>query len=326
MTGTPGTRKRRHSPLRRLLRALAWMAALGLFGTAMVGAYLFGYNLNAPAVPATQDNDGTAPATAPDAAVSGRVNILLLGIDAREEGERTRSDTIILVSIDPRTKDVSMLSIPRDSRVEIPGHGVDKINHAHAFGGVELAMRTVTHNFGVPVHHWARIDMPGFLKLIDVLGPVTVHVPYDLRLRDGRRLEAGPHQMDSELALAYLRERYNDRSGDFGRADRQQQFLIDVAKQLKSNMSLLDVPRALPIVSRYVETDMGIRDAVALAWLAWGTDLDGVKRDMVKGRGVMINGIYYYEIDWEETNKVLADLGIKPTSGQHAATPDIRRP
>ncbi|PZN13081.1 MAG: LytR family transcriptional regulator [Bacillota bacterium] len=319
MTGNPGRRKRRVGLLRRLLRALAWVAAMGALGVATVAAYLLGYTWAAPETPAAGDGT-TQPASGPDLAGSGRVNILLLGVDAREEGEQTRSDTIILVSLDPRSQEVSMLSIPRDSRVEIPGYGWDKINHAHAYGGVELAMQTVTHNFGVPVHHWARIDMPGFLELIDVLGPVTVNVPYDLRLRDGRRLDAGPHQMDSELALAYLRERYNDRNGDFGRADRQQQFLIDVARQMKSNLSLLDVPRTLAVVNRYVETDMGIRDAVALARLAWGTDLDGVKRGMVKGHGVMINGVYYYEIDWEETNRVLADLGIKPAAGLQAST------
>ncbi|WPD19669.1 LCP family protein [Thermaerobacter composti] len=316
MIPIPGARKHRPSPIRRLLRVLSWVAALGLLGTAVAIAYLFGFI----GTPATTLNGGGIKPTTGKLAPSHRINILLLGIDAREQGEQTRSDTIILVSIDPRTKDVSMLSIPRDSRVKIPGRGVDKINHAHAYGGIELAMRTVADNFGVPVHHWARIDMPGFLRLVDVLGPVTVHVPYDLRLRDGRHLEAGPHQMDSKLALAYLRERYNDRSGDFGRADRQQQFLIDVARQMKSNVSLLDVPKSLSIVIRYVETDMGIRDAVALARLAWGTDLEGVKRGMVKGRGVMIKGVYYYEIDWEETEKVLADLGIKPKADHQAAT------
>ena len=317
MVRSSSTRQR--SVWRRLLRAFAWLAGAAVLSAAVAAAYLLGYQPAAPATPvAPAPRDDDQPESPPAVSSQERIHILLLGIDARQQGAQTRSDTMILVSIDPATREVAMLSIPRDSRVEIPGHGLDKITHAHAFGGVELATRTVAENFGIPVHHWARIDMPGFLQLIDVLGPVTVHVPYDLRLQDGRFLEAGPHAMDSELALAYLRERYHDRNGDFGRADRQQQFLIDVAKQLKANMTLLDVPRTLSIINRYVETDMGLRDAVALARLAWGTDLDGIKRGMVKGHGVMIDGIYYYEVDWDETNRVLADLGIKPAARRQA--------
>ncbi|ADU50853.1 cell envelope-related transcriptional attenuator [Thermaerobacter marianensis DSM 12885] len=316
---------------RRILRTLAWLAGLGALAAGLAVAYFAGYELTAPeqpVAPAPEPVSGGAPVPAAPVRPE-RVNILLLGIDARQEGAQTRSDTMILVSIDPSTRDVAMFSIPRDSRVQIPGHGLDKITHAHAFGGVELATRTVAENFGIPVHHWARIDMPGFLKLIDVLGPVEVDVPYDLRLDDGRFLEKGRHTMDSQLALAYLRERYNDPDGDFGRASRQQQFLIDVAKQLKAGMTLLDLPQTLAIINRYVETDMGLRDAVALARLAWGTNLDGIKRGMVKGRGIMLNGIYYYEVDWPATNQVLADLGIKDgpaTGGTNAAAATTKQP
>ncbi|QIA26732.1 LCP family protein [Thermaerobacter sp. PB12/4term] len=303
----PGSTRRR-----RGWRWLAWVAGAGLLAVALAAAYLAGYELTAPAEPAAPAPASPTGEPAPSRpARSERINILLLGIDAREQGAQTRSDTMILVSIDPDTREVAMLSIPRDSRVEIPGRGLDKITHAHAFGGVELATRTVAENFGIPVHHWARIDMPGFLQLIDVLGPVEVDVPYDLRLQDGTFLEKGRHTMDSRLALAYLRERYNDPDGDFGRADRQQQFLIDVARQLKARMTLLDVPRTLAIINRYVETDMGLRDAVALARLAWNTDLDGIRRGMVKGHGIMLKGIYYYEVDWPATNQVLYELGIK---------------
>lgn len=308
---------------RRLRRTVLWVVGLTALVCGLAVAYFAGSELTVPPEPVAPvpSEAGSGSPAGPGPGGAERVNILLLGIDARQEGAQTRSDTMILLSIDPATKAVAMLSIPRDSLVEIPGHGMDKITHAHAFGGPELATRTVAQNFGIPIHHWARVDMPGFLELIDVLGPVEVNVPYDLRLQDGRFLEAGRHTMDSQLALAYLRERYNDPDGDFGRADRQQQFLIDVAKQLKANLTLLDVPRTLAIVSRYVETDMGLRDAVALARLAWATDLDGIRRGMVQGHGIMQNGIYYYAIDWPATRRVLADLGIKADSraGTNAA-------
>lgn len=204
------------------LKLRGWTMLIGTLFVALLGTSILLPRYRVPpSGPAASDTPAHEPLPSEPAPATGWINILLLGIDARQEGEPARSDALILVSLDPKTQDAAMLSIPRESRVFIPGRGPDKIAHAHAFGGVDLAVQTVEANFGVPVHHWVRIDMPRFLKLVDVLGPVTVNVPYDLRLRNGRQLEAGPHQMDSELVLAYLRERYSDPSGDFGRADRQ---------------------------------------------------------------------------------------------------------
>lgn len=319
MAGTSSGRK----PWRRFRRVRGWLLLVWTFGVVLTSIYPSVGSRPAPFEHEEPIESADNGATSEDTPVRQRTNILIFGIDAGQEGEQARSDTVILASLDPQTRNVALLSIPRDSRVRIPGRGLDKIAHAHVYGGVELAVETVAVNFGVPVHHWVRIDMPRFLKLIDIIGPVTVNVPYDLRLRDGRRLEAGPHRMDSELVLAYLRERYNDRSGDFGRAERQQQFLMDVARQMRSDLSFLDVLRMLPSLIRYVETDMGIRDAAALVRLVWDIHLGQVQRGVVKGRDLMIDGIYYYEIDWDETNELLTTLGIRPSDGGSAA-PDAQ--
>ncbi|HLQ71082.1 MAG TPA: LCP family protein, partial [Bacillota bacterium] len=101
------------------------------------------------------------------------INILLLGVDERE-GDRGRSDTIILMSMNPKTNSMKMLSVPRDTYVNIPGRGNDKINHAYAFGDVELSIQTFEEAFDIPVHFYARINMEGFQEGIDALGGVTV--------------------------------------------------------------------------------------------------------------------------------------------------------
>lgn len=283
--------------------------------TALVLSLLLGGTYTAYRLGLIFPPSGATPLVQPDPSAAGakakqqtnRINILLMGIDARTEGEQTRSDIMILLSVDPETKDVSMLSIPRDSRVEIPGHGLDKINHAHAFGGAQLAMQTVADNFKVPIHHWARIDMPGMLKLLDVVGPVSINVPEPLTV-GGKQLSAGVHSMDSEMALAYLRERHTDTRGDIGRTERSQDFILAVMKQTIRNVGVTDLPRVFSIYKQYVETDMEIRD---LPWRSLASaDLSAANKGTVKGHGVMIDGIYYYQVDWAETEKVLTAVHL----------------
>lgn len=237
-----------------------------------------------------------------------RLNILLLGLDAREPGEPSRSDMLLLLSLDLVRREASLLSIPRDSRVEIPGRGLDKINHAHAFGGVDLALQTVANAFQVPIHHWVRIDMTGVVALIDRLGPVTVDVPYSLTLDDGTRVGPGPVEMDGQLALDYLRERYSDPKGDVGRSERAGAFLMEVGRALAANVGPADIPRLYALLREHADTDIELQDGL------WQRALrippDQVQRGTVRGRGVMIDGIYYYEVDWAETERVLQELGI----------------
>src|SRR5690625_3054798 len=101
------------------------------------------------------------------------INVLLLGVDARE-GDRGRSDTMIFMSLNPKTDQILMLSIPRDTYVNIPGRGMDKINHAYAFGDVELSVQTFEEAFNLPVHYYARVNMEGFKQGVDALGGITI--------------------------------------------------------------------------------------------------------------------------------------------------------
>ena len=173
-----------------------------------------------------------------------RVNILLLGIDQRDnkvDKGPWRTDTMILVSIDPATRSASMLSIPRDLWVTIPGYGENRINTAHATGdirkypggGVALAKKTVWYTFGVPVHYYVRINFVGFEKMIDAIGGITIDVEsaihddsypdqnYGTMVVD---IPAGVQHMDGKTALQYARVRHG--RNDFDRMKRQQQVIL----------------------------------------------------------------------------------------------------
>ncbi|MBI2941022.1 MAG: LCP family protein [Chloroflexi bacterium] len=215
-----------------------------------------------------------------------RVTVLLLGIDQRDDevGQPTRSDTLILVTIDPQTSRAGMLSMPRDLWVPIPGHGENKINTAHFFGemekpgnGPQLAKRTIEYNFGVRVHYFARVDFSGFEKLVDAVGGITIDVPRPIKddeYPDANYglvrvyIPSGVQHMNGVTALRYARSRHSE--NDFGRLRRQQQVLI-AARDRALRLNLLPrVPQMLQIVSSSLYTDIPATQMLPLASLVRG--------------------------------------------------------
>lgn len=206
-----------------------------------------------------------------------RINILLLGIDRREDEQLdgTRSDTMMLVSIDPVQKSAAMVSLPRDLWVPIPGYGEQRINAAHAFGGPELAKKTVSADFGLPVRYYARVDFRGFEDLVNAIGGVIVDV--DQPVKDDEYptpdygyqriyISPGPQLMDGQTALYYARSRHN--TSDFSRAARQQRVMLAM-RDRAINLNML--PRAPELIGRVqdaVSTDLSTRELLALARLS----------------------------------------------------------
>jgi LCP family protein required for cell wall assembly len=185
-------------------------------------------------------------------------NVLVLGSDSRkgltqeqqaafgteETVEGQRSDTIILMSIDPRREQAVVVHFPRDLRVEIPGHGFEKINAAYEYGGPELVIKTVREFTGIPIHNYIEIDLAGFQDLVDSLGGVRICVPgpMDDDFADLHIPKAGCYDMDGATALAFVRARHvvGDTIPDFSRIRRQQQFMRATFNQLISFGNLLD--------------------------------------------------------------------------------------
>ncbi len=207
----------------------------------------------------------------------GRVNILLMGIDRRPgEAFVSRTDSMMIISIDPDTKAASILSIPRDLYVDIPNYGQDRINTAMVYGaqegdyldGAALAMQTVAYNLNVPIHHFVLVDFGAFVRIIDLLGGVDVEVPYEINDPeypdmdygyDPLYIPAGLQHFDGALALKYARTRHAD--SDFNRAYRQQQVLF-AARQQATKLGIADLLRRGPAL--YREVEQGIRTDLSL--------------------------------------------------------------
>ncbi|MCR4442622.1 MAG: LCP family protein [Peptococcaceae bacterium] len=193
------------------------------------------------------------------------LNILLLGIDQREN-EPARADTIILASINIKEKAIHLLSIPRDTRVDIPGKGVTrKINYAHAVEGAELTVKTVEKFLDLPVHYYVETNFAGFSSIIDILGGITINVEERMYLpEEGIDLKAGLQKLDGRDALSYVRWR-GDGHGDIGRIERQQKFFRALADQALTFSTIWKIPDLLEELNKQVKTDMPVQKMIALA-------------------------------------------------------------
>jgi LCP family protein required for cell wall assembly len=227
-----------------------------------------------------------------------RVNILLLGGDVRLQNKnaRPRSDSILLVSLDPVTKKANLYSILRDTYVNIPGHGQNRINTAITFGGPDLAMETVSDVLGIPVPYYVYTDFEGFKSLIDAIGGIDFEVEKDMKYTDaadGHRydidLKKGFQHLDGEKALQYVRFRH-DALSDFTRTERQRNFLEAVAEKLKSSGSVVRLPQILDSVAPYIQTNLTAMDMLKLATLAYQCDLKGLVSEQLPPNDLLIGG------------------------------------
>jgi LCP family protein required for cell wall assembly len=238
---------------------------------------------------------GGTPVTAPESPRA--MNILVLGSDHRpNEEDQGRSDTIIMVHVDPDQKYLSLLSLPRDLRVEIPGHGLDKLNAAYAFGGPSLTIRTVKQLTGVDIKHYVGVDFEAFKDITDALGGVYVDV--DRRYYNDNaeweliKLAPGYQLLRGDDALDYVRFRH-DLNGDFGRMERQQRFLAAMREQAMGWNLPFKLPGLISALFSNISTDLSTNDILELAY--WGICLDGnrIRQVSIMADTPTIGGISY---------------------------------
>ena len=246
-----------------------------------------------------------------------RVNILIVGCDEIEN--HGRADTIVFLSISPKTKDVLILSIPRDTRVEISGRGMDKINHAYAFGGERLISKTVTSFLDLPIHFYAVADFNGFVNIIDELGGVEIDIEKEMHYVDKAggveiNLYPGKQILDGAKALQYIRFRH-DKLGDLGRIKRQQKLALAVIEKMMNFDSITKIPQISEEIKGYIETNIKVQDAIALANLFKGINQEKYKVETVQGEPVYIEGISYLEPDVEEVRQRMKSLIYSKNSG-----------
>jgi LCP family protein required for cell wall assembly len=253
--------------------------------------------------------------------LSQQMNVLVMGVDSNgpntERFVNTRSDTMIVVSMDPAAHKVSVISIPRDSRVKISGnHGMDKINSAHAFGGPQLAMQTVTENFSVPIDHYVVVDTTALKELCQLLGPVSVLVEKEMHYKDAAGhlqidLQPGLQVLQPEQVEQYVRFRH-DAKGDIGRIERQQWFFRAAAHKRQDPQFLLRLPDLIRLAHDYVQTDLSLEDMAHIANFARDVKPQKIVTATLPGAAEMINGGSYWVPDVDGCRVVLNRiLGLK---------------
>lgn len=246
-----------------------------------------------------------------------RQNILLLGVDSNgsntDPWTGTRSDTIVLLNIDPKTRSVNAISIPRDSKVYLAdGNGVQKINAAHALGGIKLTKQTVEETLGVKVDRYIVVSDEAVRKLVDTLGGVPIYVEKRMNYDDYSgglhvHLNKGDNVLNGKQAVGYLRFRH-DGLGDIGRTQRQQWFLRGLLEKIQTPQAIAKIPEMLNIATTYVKTDLSLYEMSQYAALAKSFDISKIQVATLPGGPNKKGSVSYWILDPDKTQEVINRL------------------
>ena len=229
----------------------------------------------------------------------GSVNVLIVGLDDVDGASRT--DAIALAIFDAENKGLRIASIPRDSRVYIPGRSWDKINHAYVYGGMNLLRETLVNLTGIPIDYFVKVNYKSFPRIIDAIGGVDIYVEKKLQYNDysGKlfiNIPKGQQHMDGKTALGYVRFRH-DPLGDIGRVKRQQKFIDIVMQKLKSPLIITKIPALVNEVIDALDTDLAPLEALKLLQFANNIPPDRITMFMAPGKVGFSKNISYWILD-----------------------------
>ena len=286
-------------------RIWPWLLLFFCFAAAAIGGALFASSslLDKPIEHAIDDGLLTA---------KDKSTIMIMGVDERDD-DVGRSDTLMVASIDPKKNQASLLSVPRDTRVKIKGHGFDKVNAAYAYGKERLTQDTVENLLGVNIDHYVIINTKSFAKIIDALGGIDIDVPKRMYYEDpwdddgGLIIDFRPgmQHMDGAKAITYVR--YRDEEGDLGRIRRQQDFIKACLDKMVSPAIIPKLPTIIREVMDSIQTDLSFRQLLEFAGTLKESKQNGLKTDMVPGRPLYIDGISYWIPDLTQLRSTVAD-------------------
>ena len=227
------------------------------------------------------------------------VNVLIVGLDNVDGGSRT--DAIALAIFDAENKGLRIASIPRDSRVYIPGRSWDKINHAYVYGGINLLRETLVNLTGIPIDYFVKVNYKSFPRIIDAIGGVDIYVEKKLQYNDysGKlfiNIQKGQQHMDGKTALGYVRFRH-DPLGDIGRVKRQQKFIDIVMQKLKSPLIITKIPTLVNEVIDAVDTDLAPLEALKLLQFANNIPPERITMFMAPGKVGFNKNVSYWILD-----------------------------
>lgn len=304
-----GRRKKKRLRFRGILLLL--VIALLAAGVYMFMQYQSGYKLaeeNTEIEPVNFDGDPENP---------DYTNILVMGVDSRGE-EKSRTDTMMLLSHNKKTDEVKLASFMRDVYADIPGYQSYKLNTAYYLGGADLLADTLRTMFGVEIHHYALVDFANFEQMVDIAAPngVEIDVEKDMSEKIGVSLKQGVHDLNGKELLGYSRFRA-DNEGDFGRVRRQQQVLAAMKDELISPAAIPQYPKLAGAVRGYVQTDISTSDQVKLAAQLALNGGGGLERLTVPVEGSYGYANYSHagsvlDIDVEQNKQALSEFLSQP--------------
>lgn len=234
-------------------------------------------------------------------------SVLMLGVDERAN-DSGRSDTMIVLTVNPKEKSVKMLSIPRDTKTEIVGNGtVEKINHAYARGGSEMSIATVEHFLDMPIDYYVKVNMEGFKDIINTLNGVTVVNDMDLTYKK-YHFPKGEIELNGQEALIFSRIRYEDPRGDFGRQIRQKQLIQAILDKGTNLSSLLKIDDILGKLGENIKTNFTLKEMLSIQKQYKSLNKNIEQIQFKDGNGGKEAGVWYYYPDETELSDIKQTL------------------
>lgn len=234
------------------------------------------------------------------------ISILLMGVDERSN-DQGRSDTMIMITLNPSDESMYMFNLPRDTRTEIIGRGtIEKMNHAYAYGGVEMTMDTVENFLDVPIDYYFKVNMEAFKDVVSALGGVTVDNPLSFNY-DGYSFPKGELELNAQEALAFSRMRYEDPKGDLGRNDRQREVIKAIINEGASVGSFNKVGNLLDAVGSNVKTNMTFEEMNEI-FKNYRSARNNMNTFEIEGHGRMIDNLWYYIVSDQERQSITQKL------------------
>ncbi|MCR6112264.1 LCP family protein [Bacillus sp. A301a_S52] len=257
------------------------------------------------------------------------VSILFLGLDTRDGDLSGRTDAMVLVTFNPDEGTVKMLNIPRDSRVNISGrYEQDKINHAHAYGGIDMTVETVEQLFDIPVDYYVSLNFDAFMEIIDDIGGITVDSPMTFTETDNATygtltIYEGEQELNGEEALAYVRMRKSDPTGDLGRGERQKEVIEAVIREMASFSTITRFNSLMDTIERNLDTNASFNDIVAMH--SYASELDKIESLNYDGTDYVEDGVYYFVPDERSialvSQRLQKHLGLRQTVDSYLLEP-----
>ncbi|MGR3764578.1 LCP family protein [Rossellomorea sp. NS-SX7] len=244
---------------------------------------------------------------------NGKINVLLLGVDSRGE-EKSRTDTMMLAQVDPKTNETKLVSFMRDIYVEIPGYQNYKLNTAFYLGGPELLRKTIKHNFDIDIQYYMMVDFKGFEQSVDILAPEGIEMDVEKAMSEniGVSLEPGVQKLNGKELLGYARFRH-DAEGDFGRVERQQKVITALKGEVLTIDGVTKLPKLAGSIQPYIQTNMSKLDQVSLVKDVLLSNSDEIDKLTIPVEGSYDFGSYegvgsVIELNFEENIQALKDF------------------